>query len=105
MFVYFHWDRSGTTIAQGFYKEETAANYVIERINKLLLNELRVSYSKTIAPKELYSLKEYISSIHTDGIKSIAKAAAAINLYEDYNKHVLGIDTPLHTIQDLQVVE
>jgi hypothetical protein len=105
MYVYFHWPPNSNTHITAFHKEDTATNYVLDRISKLLISELKTNYSKSAPPKELQVLNEYISSVINDRENPIAAAITAINLYEDYNKHILGIDTVIHIIKDLRVVE
>lgn len=102
MYVYFHWQHNGNTHITAFHKEDVAANYVIDRLYKLLSAELKNAYSKNDPPKELKSLKDHIE---TNKANTIEAATTAILLYEDYNKHILGLDNIIHIIKDLRVVE
>jgi hypothetical protein len=107
MFIYAHWPRNGNHIFHAFHKEDSAANFALSQINTYVQNELRHNYSGTTIPKELVMLKDYIdvSAKDKENPKTISHAVKAIELYEEYMRYVMGVESSMHTIQDLKVVE
>lgn len=121
-FVYAHWSKDGGQVVQGFYKADKAAAFAFAKLNDLVAYEER-NYANSKPkvrthllaqeapdlysgklPAELQTLRQRITDFSGKPIV-LTDAMALIDLYEDYCRHVIGSESPLHAIQEIPVVE
>ena len=116
MFVYTHWYGNGTQTVQAFNKVEKAVEFTWQQIESYISvpgKRKPRSYHFFDSPKEEKEEEETIPElvvlkIQLEKVKqkpSFENALLLIELYEDYNNHVLGQESALHTLKNIQVLE
>jgi adenine-specific DNA methylase len=115
MFVYAHWTREGHQHLQAFNKAERAADYAYNQINNYVAHEERnygpyadggvVGRGQHVRerPAELNAVRAKLEELKNE--KTLEQVQKLIGLYEDYCRHVVGQESPLHAIKDIAVVE
>jgi hypothetical protein len=126
MLVYAHFDKHGNTNFQAFKTQEAAVKYVLNQINALIGGTAKLNPKKKKPsaieifenaynpfvdhkPKASSSIEELSAlNAHLEySLKnlSVKNALRAIELYEEYNKYALHNESPIHSLEEIKVVE
>jgi hypothetical protein len=100
MLIYAHWDMHNSRTVQGFSTLEHAKTFVMKQIAILLTN----NYYE-VKPELYKTVEEKLSSIKDDKEITLTKMQELINAYNAYSKHVLKIEMPIHSIEEVAVVQ
>jgi hypothetical protein len=108
MYVYAHWTGNGHQTLQAFNKADRAAEYGYNQIAAYVQHEERnygSGYGGTTRelPPELIAVKKLLEELKAE--RTIEQVQKLIDLYEDYCRHIVGQESPLHAIKDIPVVE
>lgn len=111
MYVYAHWTVDGHQTLQAFNKPDRAADYAYNQILNYITREERNYGPMSVGrgermnetPPELIAVRGMLDKLKAD--KTVEQVQGLIDLYEEYCRHVLGQESPLHQIKDIPVVE
>lgn len=112
MFVYAHWMKDGHQQLQAFNKPDAAATYAYNQIAAYISQEERHYAGPSVLapsreardmPPELTAVKTMLEELKEK--RTLEQVQKLIELYEEFCRHVVGQESPLHAIQDIPVVE